>query len=71
MKPGLSLDRQPPYGKQWSDFVKQGTCRVCKIPLWGWEPIEREVCGDEHCQAESKKVHPCRFKRLRNQAVTV
>jgi hypothetical protein len=49
-KPGLALDRQPPIGKQWSDFVKQGKCRVCEIPLWGWTAAKRDVCGNDHCQ---------------------
>ena len=66
---GTELDRRPPPGKQWHDFVKQGTCRVCRIPLYGWEPVEREVCGNSHCQVEAKRKRPCRFPRLRNLEV--
>lgn len=71
---GTALDRQPPPGKKWHDFVKQGKCRVCKIPLYGWDPIERDVCGNSHCQAEGNRKNrlgerqkrPCKFVRLRN-----
>ena len=27
-------------------LYKQGTCRGCRIPLFGGEPIRREWCGD-------------------------
>ncbi|MDH3914198.1 MAG: hypothetical protein OEU09_23210 [Rhodospirillales bacterium] len=65
-KAGTELDRRPPPGKQWHDLVKQGVCRVCEIPLYGWTPVAREVCGNDHCQAEAKRKHPCKFPRLRN-----
>ena len=70
MTDGLSLDRQPPAGKTWADFQKQGVCKVCQIPMFGWSPLERDCCGDEHCQKEWHKKHPCKFKRLRNLEVT-
>ena len=35
-----------PPGKR---LYRQGTCFQCKISLWGWEPLIREVCGDGTC----------------------
>ena len=77
---GTSLDRQPPPGKQWHDLVKQGTansakvpgtCVVCGCALYGWSPDpHRKACGNNHCQIEAKRKHPCKFKRLRNERLT-
>ncbi len=79
MKAGLALPKdgwKANVGVETGDFLyvgperdrlyKQGKCRVCGIPLFGKEPIERDVCGHEHCQAEAARVRPCKFKRLRN-----
>jgi hypothetical protein len=45
-KPGLEL---PPPGKVWRDLIKQGQCIICHAPLYGWQDIDRDICGEEVC----------------------
>ena len=60
-------DFTPPPGKTWADLQKQGTendatpqgtCELCGIALYGWEPKpERKHCG--YCEARLEQTRDC------------
>ncbi len=41
--------RFPSVGKPGHELYKQGKCRTCETPLFGYRPEPREICG--HCAA--------------------
>ncbi|MGI9297789.1 MAG: hypothetical protein ACR2QC_07815 [Gammaproteobacteria bacterium] len=37
-------------GKKQRRLFKQGTCKTCKIPLYGYKEGRRDQCGHDDCE---------------------
>ncbi len=44
--------RFPSVGKPGHELYKQGKCRTCETPLFGYRPEPRNICG--HCAATAE-----------------
>ena len=40
--------RFPSVGKPGHELYRQGKCKVCEVPLFGYRPESRKLCG--HCE---------------------
>lgn len=51
----MTGESYPPPGKTWADLRKQGVCRFCAIPLFGWSEAARDLCGDGACRTKADR----------------